>query len=568
MTLSYRWGPNPRIRLLSSTMNEYRSGKPISDLPQTFKDFIKVARHFNIRYVWIDSICIVQDSINDWEQEAPMMASVYSNAACNVAAAAASDPEQGLFTFREPSDPRDEIVAAAISSVTATEYYALVNGHLHFSRQFQPLILRKRGWVFQEWFLSPRVLHFTREQAIWECCDGAFKSETFPFHQWDDYAKSDKISAKSLRAQLGPVPAGSELPEVMTDQCLDLWNTLVTRYSLCGLTDPKDKLFAFSGFAKRFMAVCGDAYYAGMWRTKLVYQLCWEVYEPEPRPACGYRAPSWSWASVDGMVTSSLRGVKQDWTYWAEVADVNVVTKTDDCTVGITGGYLRARGCVFGVQYYRYLAKEQIVGKHRITFDGKCWLRAKLSPDTTENDFGEIGCLQLLVLMTRGEIERDGYDDADWRTGEDSLDGEEEGSELSWLATVSMDTSTDEDVERPDDESTKNVHVEEGAKMVSEDDTTDVNHGVDEGQEYIGEGLEDDYQMNDDGCLICETADADFNTYVPETICLVIEPAEALGGVGQKTYRRVGWLRTESDACCRHMLLEIMRQSPQEIVLV
>ncbi|KAH0427106.1 hypothetical protein CcaCcLH18_09853 [Colletotrichum camelliae] len=614
-------------------MDEYRHGKPIDDLPQTFKDFVKVARHFNVRYVWIDCICIIQDSVDDWEQQASTMASVYSNATCNIAAAAASDPEQGLFTSRVPQNPRDEIVSAAIVSTTATDYYAFVdNGH-HLERQLGPSFLRERGWIFQEWFLSPRVIHFTREQAIWECCNGIKKSETFPFnYPWNYFAaRSEKIGANDLMAQRGSVSAGSELLSFMSNECLEVWVRLVIRYSGCSLTHPEDKLLAVSGLAKHFLGICGDAYYAGMWRTNLVYQICWRLRRPCPRPTCGYRAPSWSWASVDGPVWVDGQDFVEGsgWntlptaiplqiprTYWTEVVDVKVGTKTEDCTVGITSGFLRVRSYIFDLPYVR-VTKSDYGDNHRITFDGKCWPTVDLFPDTKEDDFGERGSLRLLVLLTDSVIERDEYDNAQWQTRADPLDVEEEGSELSRLATDSMNASADEEAEGPDNESNKDGHLGEGVGLhvAIEDDAMDVEHIVDEGTEYSGEGSkdgpeysaeeseywtgksgegseygpvysgegskygteysaeesEDDPPMSDDGCPICETADAYMSHDVPATTCLVVKPAEALESVGEMTYRRVGLLRTDSRACARHMLVELVRQSPdsmQEAVLI
>ncbi|KAF6813535.1 heterokaryon incompatibility protein [Colletotrichum sojae] len=568
MTLSYRWGSNPRLLLLSSTMEYFRRGKPIDDLPQTFRDFIKVARHFNVRYVWIDCICIIQDSIDDWEREAPTMASVYSNAACNIAAAVASGPEQGLFTSREPLDPRDKIVAAAISSADATSYYPLVNSNRHFAEQFESSNLKQRGWVFQEWFLSPRVLHFTRDETIWECCDGAMKSELFPSHQlaWD--AKSDKISGKSLRAQLGWVPGGSESPESMSDQCLDIWIRQVERYFGCCLTDPRDKLFAVSGVAKRFMGACGDTYYAGMWRTKLSHQLCWKADTPQPRPICGYRAPSWSWMSVDGM--TEIEKVKEfNWTYWADVADAKVITKTDDCTVGVTGGFLGARGCALSVKYDRYTKKGK-GGKHRITFDEKCWLRVELFPDATEDEFGETGCLQLLVLQTLVLLKPHRRDNVVWLAGGKSLNAGRNSGPSSQKIDSKM-TSADDNARGPNDESTKTV--EKGVELVSEEDALNVKYNVCEGFKCCREDLEDHFSL-DDGqasqieCLICKMTLTDFHYHVPITSCLILEPVRAVEGAGEDTYRRVGLLMTYSDACGRHMLQEIIRQSPREVVLI
>jgi hypothetical protein len=61
LTLSYRWSPNPQIRLLSSNLVSFQQGQPIADLPILFRDVIQISREFSIRYVWIDALCIIQD---------------------------------------------------------------------------------------------------------------------------------------------------------------------------------------------------------------------------------------------------------------------------------------------------------------------------------------------------------------------------------------------------------------------------------------------------------------------------------------------------------------------------
>ncbi|KAI8966415.1 heterokaryon incompatibility protein-domain-containing protein [Daldinia sp. FL1419] len=102
MILSYRWGPNPTLQLSKSNFDELRRGNPIEDLPQTFRDFVVVARRFSIRYIWIDALCIIQDSKEDWEAEAPTMGYVYSNSVCNVAAVMSEAPDRGLSRPRDP----------------------------------------------------------------------------------------------------------------------------------------------------------------------------------------------------------------------------------------------------------------------------------------------------------------------------------------------------------------------------------------------------------------------------------------------------------------------------------
>ena len=70
-------------------------------LSKTFRDAIKVTRHLGIRYIWIDSICIIQDSREDWEAESTMMGQVYRHCECCIAATAASDGTFGCFVNRD-----------------------------------------------------------------------------------------------------------------------------------------------------------------------------------------------------------------------------------------------------------------------------------------------------------------------------------------------------------------------------------------------------------------------------------------------------------------------------------
>lgn len=78
LALSYRWGENPQLKLTSSTLEQFRSGRLIQELPRTFRDLVMVARLLSVRYVWIDALCIMQDSKEDWETEALTMCKVYS----------------------------------------------------------------------------------------------------------------------------------------------------------------------------------------------------------------------------------------------------------------------------------------------------------------------------------------------------------------------------------------------------------------------------------------------------------------------------------------------------------
>ncbi|KAK0701449.1 heterokaryon incompatibility protein-domain-containing protein, partial [Apiosordaria backusii] len=290
LTLSYRWGPSPRIRLLSSNIASLRQGQPIANLPILFRNVIDVARQFSIRYVWIDALCIIQDSKEDWEREALTMQHVYSNSACTLAASGSESPDDGLFHGRNLDFIRPGKVQCSLFSDEPLPFY--IYDKSYWNRQIFDGPLHNRGWVFQERFLSPRVLYFGRHQLLWECRT-QHRCEIFP--EGIPCHRSDK-EMDSLIEQ------DHAQPERMTLGAFNLWNDLIKQYSQCDLTLPYDKLHAMAGIAKLFEEVTGDEYLAGLWKSRFAAMLAWRVHSPEPLRSLEYRAPSSFWASVDGPV--------------------------------------------------------------------------------------------------------------------------------------------------------------------------------------------------------------------------------------------------------------------------
>lgn len=325
ITLSYRWGTEPqKVVLKTSNISSFRRGYLIHNLPQTFRDLILVTRAFEIRYVWIDALCIIQDSAEDWEREGATMRDVYAHSACTIAATASENPDQGLFRHRDPAIIMPGRIRApdgtsALSSTPQADdnTKAEAEKYLLFDRGFLERRifhgpLHTRGWVFQERMLSPRVLHFARDQLVWECF-AETKCEAFPdgmpldIRTKDLYAplqppKQLKKSRRKWLSRLLPGRSLGERQEGMDWKTLSTWRELVKQYSKCELTYVKDKLPAFAGIAKAYQDATGDEYLAGLWRSYFLHQLSWRVYTPSGRMSIEYGAPSWSWASVAGAV--------------------------------------------------------------------------------------------------------------------------------------------------------------------------------------------------------------------------------------------------------------------------
>ncbi|KAF1928873.1 HET-domain-containing protein [Didymella exigua CBS 183.55] len=339
-TLSHRWGDASFLKLTTQNFNWLRIDIDTVELPVTFHEAIKVSRELQARYLWIDSLCIIQDSPSDWASEASQMGKVYSNALCNISASHAGDSSSGLFHDRNPHVLGDMNISICKNdkcvSESAHPLYLLSNDWLG-RKSITECALSRRGWVFQERMLARRVLHFCHDQIVWEC-HKHIACEQYPYgfpptiwcNQPNYLAKVDQPSAK--QTELIP--------------WLEFWDSMVDAYTGTSLTRSEDKLVALSGIAKVVAAKMEDTYIAGMWRRILEQSLMWSIASPAATRPDGYRAPTWSWASNEGVIKPashlecSLDG--KDLAIW--VKQVHLDYTTDDMTGQIRGGWLDLQG--------------------------------------------------------------------------------------------------------------------------------------------------------------------------------------------------------------------------------
>ncbi|CAG8982676.1 hypothetical protein HYALB_00000954 [Hymenoscyphus albidus] len=279
-TLSHCWGHIKFLTLTKENLQEFQKEIPLTQLCKTFQQAIYIAKGLDIDYLWIDSLCIIQNDQNNWEEESPKMCDIYSNSSLTIAAAGAENGTEGCFSG-QPYYLRSHQFRRKIHGTV--KKFECSYDEL-YSDCVSGTPLAKRGWVLQERLLSPRTLYFGGHQMYWECNDRD-ACETIP----------EGFSNK-MRARLGvnTLPNGVPLHEE--------WSEIVHIYSQCDLSFQKDKLVAISGIAERIFKATHDEYYAGLWKENFANQLAWHVQRTNhPRPLV-YRAPSWSWASVDGVI--------------------------------------------------------------------------------------------------------------------------------------------------------------------------------------------------------------------------------------------------------------------------
>lgn len=324
--LSYCWGSGLNVlKTYRATLDEHCTlGIPLCDLPLLFQDTVRVCRRLTIEYLWIDSLCIIQDELQDWSEQASRMSQVYENSLITIAASKASDPSQSLFSEVHPSfqgEALPDVPGMWIRQVCAppgTDFRTYHSPH-------DPWPLFKRAWVYQEFTLSPRVVHFGTQEVIWHCTTVSKRPQSMSriFEDRSGKVKHKKFNTDSYRQQ---------------------WYRTIEAYSWRHLTFHSDKLPAIAAIARnqqKFRPT--DQYLAGIWKETLLYDLLWSA-EPETErgfPASSkadvvqHKVPSWSWAAT-------IRGVTWPALLPSKPLRTLVVTNTIYITQGpVTSGIIQ-----------------------------------------------------------------------------------------------------------------------------------------------------------------------------------------------------------------------------------
>ena len=337
VALSYVWGGDQSFKSTISSIGELKAGFGMERLPQTLKDAVTVCRALSLEFLWVDSLCIIQDDPKDVARELASMPQIYRRAWVTISASTAASVSDGFLQRRcyvHRSVDKDVQVHISLRYLAKDSSKCGEVIFLHSSskcdRKDEPI--NERGWTYQERHLSPRVLDFKHNQVVLYCytnkrCEGggSFLGWYKDRHKWRD-------------RHCRPYSNLRNLPK---------WHDIVDDYTTRNLSFPLDKLTALSAIADLYKESTGHTYLAGLWRETLIYDLCWwNSGEPLPRPA-EYRAPSWSWAAVDKspipLWPSAIydpRG-EHEYTKLALVVDVFIDQNPPETTFGkIFDGFL------------------------------------------------------------------------------------------------------------------------------------------------------------------------------------------------------------------------------------
>ncbi|KAI1098345.1 HET-domain-containing protein [Jackrogersella minutella] len=298
VALSYCWGKSNVLKTESSNIQSLMQGFSLEKLPTAVQDAAHITQKLGLNYLWVDALCIVQDSKMDWEEQSAKMCSIYKEAYLTIIASSSNAANVSFlnhcirpltFQYSVPGEPN--IILAARAECK--------NGH-HFDsfagigNPVLPDPTISRGWTLQESILPTRAISYSTDELQWHCrSTRSCECEHIPNAQ-----------------QSGIMLAGQSQPEILRQ-----WDKIVRIYTQRQLTYPEDKFPAISGISQLVHNQTGWQYLAGLWKDHLIYQLLWERHSFHPffedtdtSIPSKYRAPSFSWASVECPIITLTAG--------------------------------------------------------------------------------------------------------------------------------------------------------------------------------------------------------------------------------------------------------------------
>jgi hypothetical protein len=351
IALSYCWGGPQLFATTISTIDQLSKGFHLSELPQTLQDAVLVTKKLGLQYLWVDALCIIQDSLDEKATELPKLSSYYNNSRVTICAGGSSvndgflKPKHECHSHPGAGMPQNLLkmpyMCPADDEESAEEGKA---GSIYFCEEtphflsWEPVF--QRAWTLQEQLLSPRFLYYG-QRLIWQCqstqrADGGVEDWSIDANAPDHSrirsaitnlkteaaitdgtlnidalnlasTSPDLITAKLQRQTLSSGSVGINEddghPRAEAPLIYQLWYQTVRGFSRRNISFACDRLPAIAGLATEIASSTGDTYLAGLWRSQMLRELMWSTYptlytfKPEV-----WRAPTWSWASVDNDI--------------------------------------------------------------------------------------------------------------------------------------------------------------------------------------------------------------------------------------------------------------------------
>ena len=420
--LSHCWGADSTSHFTTEigTLDARKEKIDFGSLPLTYREAILVTLYLGIRYLWIDSVCIIQDSREDWEIESAKMSNVYANAHLTLAATQSKTPQEGLLNPFEKA-----------RSCNGVGEDVIVRMETHMSVDGSSDPLNTRGWTLQEAVLSSRIISFGTEQWLWKCPsrhateDGLIDGPASSIDgvtQWVNLAKQGASDDKKLY--------------------LTHWYMMIMNYAKRHLSHRSDKAAAIAGLVSMFVKATGYRYFAGLWMEDLANGLLWEADSRGVTRDPG-SIPSWSWLSTHGRIRGYTFNENRS---LVELLDVEEQWEGTPLVSLLKVARLSIKAPMFSVR----LGKRSVTELSRHTVVdiadntetlGEAFLDTQLADDS--------GVLTILCLLIRDEAKHDQWSallvvpDANERKTDDTNIFRRIGTAVLWKISKFLDDKRD-----------------------------------------------------------------------------------------------------------------------------
>jgi hypothetical protein len=287
IALSYVWGQAPTLKTVQASLEDFQQPGSLgreeiaSQIPRTIRDAIALTGLLHKRYLWVDSLCIVQDDKTTSHDQIARMASIYANAELTIVDAGGDDANYGLRGLRRVSFPRNrpqQIGKLPNGVQIVKEYYPSPNSSAW----------SKRGWTFQESLFSKRKLIFCGNSVQWLC---ACKT-----------LSEDRVLDLQTKSPLVSYDFGRTWPDILGYQ------RLVYDFNKRELTYPEDVVDAFSGITTPLSMTFQGGFFYGLPEMFFDVAMLWQAWSPMKRRVptlsvdSNLRLPSWSWMGWQGLI--------------------------------------------------------------------------------------------------------------------------------------------------------------------------------------------------------------------------------------------------------------------------
>ncbi|KAH8756383.1 heterokaryon incompatibility protein-domain-containing protein, partial [Diaporthe sp. PMI_573] len=354
--LSYCWGQDQAFKLTSTNKADMEVGFPLSLLPKTITDAIRVTREIGIKLLWVDSLCLVQDDVDELAKEIAKMHHFFDNAHITISAATPASCTEGFL--HDHASPRAG--ACELGDV----FYFPLDPEVSEDPSYLKLIIavlewqaiNSRTWTLQEGILSHRLVSFDSRVVRWSC-------------RTTSYGRQSLDSLRNLYESLAAVCSGTEglSDHGLAWEKLKVWCNIVDCYTLRALSNEEDKLPAISGIAFVLSALSTDASERSHKQDIVAGLLVHWYWNDGPGAKTKrhkqrsqnspYIAPSWSWAGHMGPTDTQIPDLDESkfedfsllcWEQGLRVHEVRALLSHSEAPYGaLTGGSITLEGRIF-----------------------------------------------------------------------------------------------------------------------------------------------------------------------------------------------------------------------------